>query len=189
MSDARQGRLVLRPRELCNLAGALTLVRLPLAVLFPLIAHDTLTALLFYLAAVLSDALDGPIARYTGTTSQIGAFADGWLDKIFHIQAAWALVNVDLIPAWWMWLWFSREVVQGALVPWYVRRYMRGAVPPNRPLRIGRVTAVALAGAFILSILKLPRLAFPLTLFCGIGGLVAAFGYLRRELEDLSLHR
>ncbi len=189
MGNAQQTRLVLQPSELFNLAGALTLVRLPLAVLFPLIAHDTLTALMVYLAAVVSDALDGPVARHTGTVSQIGAFADGWLDKIFHIQAAWALYNVDLIPAWWMWLWFSREVVQGALVPWYVHRYMRGAIPPNKPLAIGRVTAIALAGAFVLSILGLPSLAFPLTLVCGIGGLLSAFGYLRRELEDLSIRR
>jgi phosphatidylglycerophosphate synthase len=189
VGDAQQTRLVLRPSELFNLAGALTLVRLPLAVLFPLIAHDTLTALMVYLAAVVSDALDGPVARHTGTVSQIGAFADGWLDKIFHIQAAWALYNVELIPAWWMWLWFSREVVQGALVPWYVRRYMKGAIPPNKPLAVGRVTAVALAGAFVLSILGLPDLAFPLTLVCGIGGLLSAFGYLRRELEDHSIHR
>ena len=189
MSGERPERLVLRPGELLNLAGALTLVRLPLAVLFPFVAHDTVMALLVYAAAVLSDALDGPVARYTRTTSQAGAFSDGWLDKIFHIQAAWSLVNVDLIPGWWMWLWFSRELVQGALVPWYVHRYMRGFTPPNQPLRIGRLTAIALAGAFIASILRAPQVAFPLTVFCGIGGLLAAFGYLSRELEDLSSHR
>ena len=167
----------------------MTLVRLPLAVLFPFVAYDTPLALLVYLAAILSDALDGPIARRTGTASQTGAFADGWLDKIFHIQAAWSLAIVDLIPFWWLWLWFSREVLQGALVPWYVHRYMKGAIPPNQPSRIGRITAIALAGAFILSILKLPHLAFPLTVVCGIGGLTAALGYLKRELEDLSSHR
>ena len=181
--------MVLRPGELFNLAGAMTLVRLPLAVLFPFIAHDTAMALLVYLAAILSDALDGPIARHTGTVSQVGAFADGWLDKIFHIQAAWSLVNVDLIPGWWMWLWFSREVVQGALVPWYVHRYLQGSTPPNKPLLVGRITAVALAGAFITAILRLPQVTFVLTMVCGIGGLLAAFGYVKRELEDLSRHR
>jgi hypothetical protein len=88
-----------------------------------------------------------------------------------------------------MWLWFSRELVQGALVPWYVHRYLKGTTPPNQPLLSGRITAVALAGAFITAILRMPQVTFVLTVVCGIGGTLAAFGYVKRELDDLSRHR
>ena len=176
---------ILRPLQLCNLSGMLTLVRLPLAVVFPFVAHRPHLALLVYLAAVISDAVDGPVARRRGTTSQIGAFADGWLDKIFHIQAAWSLLIVDLIPGWWMWLWFSREIIQGLAVPWYVHRYMHGAVPPNAPSLIGRLTAILLAITFVAAILGQRALAFPLTVVVGVLGTCTALGYLAREFEDL----
>ncbi len=185
----KRQRLILHPTELLNLAGALTLLRLPLAVLFPFVAHRADLALAVYWAAVLSDVLDGPVARRTGKTSQIGAFADGWLDKIFHIQAAWSLVIFDWIPGWWMLLWFIRELIQGAAVPWYVGLYMRGEVPPNQPSRAGRLTAISLAGAFTCALLRLETLALLLTLITGAGGLIAAAGYLYREFEHRSRHR
>jgi len=176
---------ILRPLQLCNLSGMLTLMRLPLAILFPFVLDRPHLALLVYFAAVLSDALDGPVARWRGTTSQIGAFADGWLDKIFHIQAAWSMAVLEIIPGWWMWLWFSRELIQGLAVPWYVHRYMQGSVPPNAPSGIGRLTAILLAIAFVPSILGYRAVAFPLTVVVGVLGTCTALGYLKREFEDL----
>ena len=44
------------------------------------------------------------------------AVVDGWVDKVLHINAAWSMSLHGYIPGWWMWLWFSRELIQGAIV-------------------------------------------------------------------------
>jgi len=178
-------KLVLRPRDLWNLAGVLTMMRLPLAIAFPFIAHRVDLALGVFLLAQVSDAVDGPVARYTKTTSPVGAFADGWLDKIFNIQVAWALVNIDVVESWWLLCWFSREIVQFILVPWYVRRYVRGDTPPNQPSSSGRLTSILLTAAVLACLLRQQWLALPLTPLIGTVGLWTAVGYIRREFEHL----
>lgn len=172
--------IALRLSDLANLSGALTLLRLPLAIGFPFVATEPMWALVVYAVAVISDALDGVVARWMGTVSETGAFADGWLDKIFHVQAAWSLAVFEVIPAWWMVLWFSREVVQVVSVPWYVRRYLRGERPPVQSIPLGKVTSILLAGAFVATLVGAPVLSGWLTVGCGVTGVIVGGMYLWR---------
>jgi cardiolipin synthase len=173
-------RMVLKPRDLLNAAGLLTLTRLPLAILFPYIAHDRGWALVVYGLALLTDALDGTVARWTGTTSETGAFADGWADKIFHIQAAWSLALVGTIPGWWMLLWFSRELMQLLTVPWYIHRYVLGETPPVHAGWQGKATTLALGVSFVTVLLGLPSVAAASSWLCGLMGVLSGLVYLRR---------
>lgn len=172
--------MVLKPRDLLNVAGVLTLSRLPLTLLYPYIAHDPSLALGVYVLALLTDALDGVVARWTGTTSEMGAFADGWLDKIFHVQAAWSLALVGVIPGWWMLLWFSREVVLLTTVPWYIHRYVSGERPPVHSGSIGKWTSIAVGVAFLSSLLGAPSVALASGVCAGVLGVLAGMGYWRR---------
>lgn len=172
--------MVLHPRELLNLAGALTLARLPLALLFPLIAHDRTLALAVYGAALLTDALDGVVARATDTVSETGAFMDGWMDKVFHVQAAWSMALVGIIPGWWMLLWFARELVLVLTVPWYIHRYVKGETPPVHSVPAGKVTSVLLGGVFVVSLLGAEAVAWWGSVACGVLGVASGVGYLRR---------
>ena len=67
----------LHPSQLYNLAGILTVSRLPLAIVFPFVAADQIAAITIILIAALTDALDGPVAKWTNKTSHVGGFADG----------------------------------------------------------------------------------------------------------------
>ena len=72
---------ILRPEDLGNLPGFLTLGRLLLAVLLPIWTYDRLALFLVLSAAMLSDIVDGMLARRWGLSSRIGAVLDGWIDK------------------------------------------------------------------------------------------------------------
>ena len=179
----------LRPEKLFNLAGFLTLSRLGLAVLFPFVAADPYVALLVILLAALTDVFDGPVAKWTNTTSHIGGFADGWVDKIFGINVAWSLVIFGWLPKEWAFLLFTREWFQIPLVPYYVQRYVRGPALPNIPRWEGKVASVFLCVAMCASLLNLHWL-------CGVSvAITAGFGlwtglfYLKREFEFRRLNR
>jgi len=172
--------IILHPRELLNVAGALTMARLPLAVAYPFIAHDETLALAVYLIAILTDALDGTVARWTGTASETGAFMDGWLDKIFHVNAAWALALVGTIPGWWLLLWFSREIILATTVPWYIHHYVQGETPPVHAGWVGKVTTTLLGAAFLTTLLGLATIALWLSVGCGVLGVVSGLSYWRR---------
>jgi len=182
-------RGMLRWTDLANAAGAVTVGRLAIAVAFPLLLIDRRLALLAYGVALVSDVVDGTVARHTGTVSHTGAVLDGWVDKILHINGAWAMVLHDLMPAWWMALWFSREIVQWLMFPILLHDFRRGRVRTYTTSLAGRLTAVLLALAFVLTLLQELDLAAWATWAVGPLGLVAATGYLTRALDDRSLLR
>ena len=60
----------LRFSQLFNLAGALTLLRLPLAVVTNHFMHNHVAFVGVFLLAMASDVLDGHVARWTKTQSE-----------------------------------------------------------------------------------------------------------------------
>lgn len=75
------------------LAHALTVVRLPLAVLFWAVAERPAWALATLVLAGLSDVVDGRVARHFGARegTRLGAWLDPLCDKIFVITVLAAL--------------------------------------------------------------------------------------------------
>jgi cardiolipin synthase len=73
------------PRRRVTAADALTLARLPLAVLF-LVVRDDLVRLGILAVAAATDLLDGWLARRLGS-SRFGAFIDPVADKLFMLAA------------------------------------------------------------------------------------------------------
>jgi phosphatidylglycerophosphate synthase len=113
------------------LVQAITLSRALAAIVFAAIAfvpaYHGLAALLF-LYALLGDFLDGPIARYLGTTSRVGATLDGFADKYHSVVSALYLAasGYDLAAC-------SILVLRDALVPSLRSVYVNGA--PLIPVR------------------------------------------------------
>lgn len=170
-------------KDISNLAGFLTGCRLLIAVTYPLLAVDWQWALGLLVVGSVSDMLDGWVARKQGMTSHTGAFADGWVDKIFGINVTWTLVLMGYLE-WWMGIFlFSREWIQIPLVPYYVTRYMRGILPKNTPFWAGKVASFSLFWASVFGILNLPIHAFICTMVTGILGLWTALIYFQREFE------
>ncbi len=179
----------LRLGDMWNLAGLMSASRLPMAFAFPFVAHDLHLALGLYLLVGLTDFLDGRIARATGTVSLSGATLDGWMDKIFHVNAAWSLVLYQDVPAWWMLCWFAREILQGISIPFLLRPWLEGLSRPRESTVAGKALTWLVAIAFFGILLDLPWVAAIATPASGILGVGATVAYLHREWSDLQESR
>jgi len=175
---------VLRLQDLTNLAGAVTGTRLLIALVFPFLTANPSVALGAYLFAILTDIADGVIARRLKQDSHTGAFLDGWVDKILHINGAWSMTLHGYMPAWWMWMWFSREVIQWGMAMTTVGDFRKGHVRVQETSTWGRLTATFLFFAFTTTLLGMMSFAWPLSILTCSAGLIAATGYLRRHLDD-----
>ncbi len=170
--------------DLWNPAGALTVCRLLIAVGFPFLTHSPRVALTAYLIAIGTDLADGSIARKMGQDSHTGAVLDGWVDKILHINGAWSMAIHGYMPAWWMWMWFSREVIQWAMFLTIVGDFTTGSVQVQTTSWWGRATATVLFSAFVCTLLGATAIAWPLTLATGAVGTISGLHYLKRHLDD-----
>jgi len=103
------------PGAFLNLPNKLTLVRIflvPFIIVF-LIAGEKVpnyTAGAIFLAAVLTDWLDGRIARSTRQVTTLGKLLDPIADKLLISTALIALVQVGRAPAWMVVLIVGREL-------------------------------------------------------------------------------
>lgn len=98
-----------------NLPNALSLVRIVLApfLMALLIAKSgpyTYAAATLFLAAALTDWLDGRIARTTNRVSTLGQLLDPVADKLLIAAALIALVQVEKAPGWMVVLIVGREI-------------------------------------------------------------------------------
>ena len=101
-----------------NLPNALTLVRIfavPLLVAVLLTKEHMLIAVLIFLAASLTDLLDGYVARKTGQITTLGALLDPLADKLLISSAFISLVPHQIVPAWMVVIIVGREFAVNGL--------------------------------------------------------------------------
>ncbi len=99
-----------------NLPNAITIGRIALVPAFLVSAYTDSTpgaiaAFSLFLAASLSDFLDGYLARRSGVTTHLGEFLDPLADKLLVGAALWALVATRGFPLWLALVIAAREVV------------------------------------------------------------------------------
>ena len=106
-----------------TLANQLTILRIVMIPAFVLlVVYNRLgAALLVFLAAGLTDALDGLIARWTGQRTSLGAWLDPMADKLLLVSTfiVLTLPGIPLtnhLPMWLTVLVISRDVVIVAFV-------------------------------------------------------------------------
>lgn len=105
-----------------NLPNVLTLTRILLVpilvtVLFTKVEGKEWVGLGLFLAAALTDFLDGFVARRWGRVTRLGQILDPAADKILIASAFISLVELNpaVVPAWMVALILSREFAVGAL--------------------------------------------------------------------------
>ncbi|MBI5622846.1 MAG: CDP-diacylglycerol--glycerol-3-phosphate 3-phosphatidyltransferase [Elusimicrobia bacterium] len=105
-----------------TLANRLTLLRMALAlIVFGCLMTDSnalhLAALGFFVAAVVTDWVDGYVARSTNTVSAFGKVADPIADKVLILGALIALLRIKAldIPPWGVFLILARDLVIGGI--------------------------------------------------------------------------
>lgn len=128
-----------------NLPNAITVARVALA---PLVAVLILSgkwreALACFVAAGVSDGLDGRIARKYGIESAFGAMLDPIADKALMMLATWSLAAMGVLPVWFAALVTARDaaILIGAAITH--RRDEQGNRPRIRPLFISKANTAA----------------------------------------------
>ena len=96
-----------------NLPNYLTLIRIAAIPFFLVLLFSRLYdyALLVFLIGGITDALDGPVARFTNQRTRLGAYLDPLADKLLIISSLVVLTLIDSVPAWLTILVLSRDVI------------------------------------------------------------------------------
>ena len=98
-----------------NLANKLTIFRMILVPFFVIFlitdftAHNELIALIIFVAATITDKLDGTIAKRTGTVTNFGKFMDPMADKLLCCSALVCLCALGDVPSWVVLIIIGRE--------------------------------------------------------------------------------
>lgn len=98
-----------------NLANKLTIFRMILVPFFVVFlitdftAHNELIALIIFVAATITDKLDGTIAKRTGTVTNFGKFMDPMADKLLCCSALVCLCTLGDVPSWVVLIIIGRE--------------------------------------------------------------------------------
>lgn len=108
--------LLLKARHIPNLITGLRIL-LVAPFLWALLEERYGTALLLFVIAGVSDALDGFLAKYFGWTSELGGLLDPIADKLLLIGAILALGWLNELPGWLVALVILRDllIVCGAI--------------------------------------------------------------------------
>lgn len=106
-----------------NLPNSITILRLLLVpvVAYALLLGEVAKALMLFLAASVSDGLDGYLARRLDQRTRLGAILDPLADKLLVVSVVILLTWTELLPLWLTALIILRDViiVAGALIYHY----------------------------------------------------------------------
>lgn len=88
------------PQTFLSAANTLTVIRLALApaILWAIVEQRYFASLCIFVIAVLTDVLDGRLARQQGTESNLGGLLDHATDCIFVVCALFALSRHEIVP-------------------------------------------------------------------------------------------
>ncbi|MFZ5864120.1 MAG: CDP-diacylglycerol--glycerol-3-phosphate 3-phosphatidyltransferase [Nitrospirota bacterium] len=172
-----------------NIPNALTLLRILLVPLFVgLVLYGHLsTALVVFLVAGLTDALDGLIARLLNQQTTLGRYLDPLADKLLLVAAFVVLSVGGFVPLWVTIIVVSRDIIisVGSLVLHLFREQ-----PDIAPTLMGKATTV-LQLVYILAVLAGTTMPLPgwviLVSLGGVSVLTVASGlhYLIRGVQIL----
>jgi cardiolipin synthase (CMP-forming) len=137
-----------------NLPNLITMARIlsvPLIV-WTITSGHMLPAFLLFLAAGISDAVDGFLAKRFNMTSELGALLDPLADKALIVSIYVSLGISEALPRWVVILVVSRDIliVGGFLIALLMNRPM--AVKPHPVSKLNTVAQIVLAGLVLASL-------------------------------------
>jgi CDP-diacylglycerol--glycerol-3-phosphate 3-phosphatidyltransferase len=119
---------------------------------------DRIWALSIFLLAASTDWLDGYLARKLGQVTDLGKFLDPLVDKLLVLGPLLALIELDQIPAWGVFLILGREL---AIAGWRVNPVhsaISGASVWGKLKTISQIAAIALLIAPLPPVWRTPSL-------------------------------
>jgi cardiolipin synthase len=128
--------------QLLKTPNLLTLCRLFLIPVFLalLSKHRFTYALYLFILAAITDSLDGTVARWSGTRTELGAFLDPFADKLLLLSSFVVLTIDEVIPGWILSVVLVRDVV--IVFGYFMISFFTGERMPVRPSYIGKTSTV-----------------------------------------------
>jgi cardiolipin synthase len=95
-------------------------------------------ALVLFVAAALTDTIDGALARIMDSRSDLGAVLDPLADKLLQLSSFIVLAMIEAIPYWLLVLVLSRDVI--ILTGYLAIYFVSAAAMPVDPSALGKAT-------------------------------------------------
>src|SRR5438105_11297518 len=163
------------PRQGADLSipNLITLGRILLVpvVVWAITAGEMRIAFVLFLAAGITDAIDGFLAKRFGMATELGAYLDPLADKAMLVSIYVALGIAEAVPGWLVILVVSRDImiVSAVILSWVVDKPIA-----LKPLLVSKLNTVA---QIVLALLVIAALGFDFdaqVAIAGLTGLVAA---------------
>jgi cardiolipin synthase (CMP-forming) len=142
------------PGPALNLPNLITIARILLVpvVVLAIGSGELRFAFLIFLAAGVSDAVDGFLAKRFGMTSEIGAYLDPLADKALIMSIYIALGITAAMPRWLVILVVSRDImiISGVILSWLVGHPV--AMKPHPVSKLNTVAQIVYAGVVLASL-------------------------------------
>ena len=125
-----------------NLPNLITIARILTVpvIVWAITSGQMLFAFLLFLAAGVSDAVDGFLAKRFGMQSEFGSYLDPLADKALIVSIYVSLGIIESLPRWLVILVVSRDImiVAAVMLSWLVDRPVR-----VKPLTVSRINTAA----------------------------------------------
>lgn len=127
-------------RQLLNISNLLTLCRIVSIPFFlALLSERRFTdALYVFAAAAATDGLDGAVARWFDSKTELGAFLDPFADKLLLVSSFVALTVLQVLPGWLLGVVAVRDIV--IVFGYFMLTFFTGERIPVRPNLLGKVS-------------------------------------------------
>ena len=139
---------------LLNLPNLITIARILLVpiMVWAIASQEMRVAFFLFLAAGLSDAVDGFLAKRFNMASELGAYLDPLADKVLIVSIYVSLGITEAIPRWLVILVVSRDllIVGGIMLAWVLGNPLQ--IKPLMVSKLNTVAQIWLAG-FVLAAL------------------------------------
>lgn len=139
------------PVSLPNLITIARILMVPVTV-WLIIGHQFGFALLAFLAAGISDAVDGVIARRFNLQSELGAYLDPIADKALLVSIYVSLAILQVLPTWLAIIVVTRDVL---IVGAVLLALVLGRPLEMNPLQISKVNTVVQIAFVVILLLAL----------------------------------
>jgi cardiolipin synthase (CMP-forming) len=152
--------------HLLNLPNFLTLCRLAsIPVFLTLLSRQHYRwALYVFAGAAITDSLDGTVARWFNSKTEVGAVLDPLADKLMLLSALWVMTFAGDFPGWLLSVVVIRDIV--IMVGYMLIAIFAGEPMPVRPSYIGKASTFFQLACVIAALLRLgqsyPQYFYPL---------------------------
>ncbi len=136
-------------------------------VVWAITAGQMQIAFALFLAAGISDAVDGFLAKRFGMATELGAYLDPLADKAMLVSIYVALGITEAVPRWLVILVVSRDImiVSAVILSWLVDKPV-----PLKPLMVSKLNTVA---QIVLALVVMAALGFSFNAHIAVVALTA----------------